>query len=131
MRRRHTRGFFTVDPSAGIASIPYQTLAKSQGILTLILKSSEGETRILGQKIKHVLSLNSADLHVDAEVKPVGRHDNNHANYRDISIMPTSDELLSRERPFLRVADFVEKPELESSRDALYLDNQFRLLRED
>ncbi|KFZ16933.1 hypothetical protein V502_04820, partial [Pseudogymnoascus sp. VKM F-4520 (FW-2644)] len=97
----------------------------------LLLKSPDGETRILAQKIKHSLSLDSRDLHVDAEVKPGGRHDNDHADYRNISIMPTADELLSRERPFIRTADFIDDPSVAPSLKALHVDNQFRLLRED
>jgi hypothetical protein len=115
----------------GKGSSPYLALAKSPDILTPILESPEGGTRILGQKIKHALSLDSSDLHIDAEVKPGGRHDNDHADYREITIMPTTDELLSQERPFLRTADVIQDPSLKSSRHAIHLDNQFRLLRED
>jgi hypothetical protein len=73
----------------------YLALAKSPDILDSLLKSPEGETRLLAQKIKHALSLESPNLHFDAEVKPGGRHDNDHADHRHISIMPTADELLS------------------------------------
>lgn len=112
-------------------SSPYVAVANSSNILDSILKSSDGETRILGQKIKHALPLNPSDLHVDADAKPGGRHDNDCADYREISIMPTADELLSTDRPFFRTADFIEDPDLGSLRSAVHLDNQFRLLRED
>lgn len=112
----------------GKASSPYITVASSPNVLDSILKSPQGETRILGQKIKHALPLDPAELCQDAEVKPGGRHDNDHADYREISIMPTADELLSKDRPFFRAAD---DPELLSSRSATHIDNQFRLLRED
>ncbi len=115
----------------GTTGSPYISLAKSPDILDLILKSPEGETRILGQKIKQVLSLDSHDLHTVAEVKPGGRHDNDHADYKNISLMPTTDELLSREVPFLRTADFIDDPSMVPSLRALHVDNQFRLLRED
>jgi hypothetical protein len=115
----------------GKGSLPYVALANSPTILESILSSPDGQTRILGQKIKHALPLDASELHVDAEAKPGGRHDNDHANYREISIMPTIDELLSKDRPFLRTANFIENPELGSSRSAIHLDNQFRLLRED
>jgi hypothetical protein len=115
----------------GSTSSAYVALAKSPDILDLILKSPDGETRILGQKIKHSLSLDSQDLHTDAEVKPGGRHDNDHADHKNISLMPTADELLSRERPFLRTADFIDDPRMAPSLRALHIDNQFRLLRED
>lgn len=45
--------------------------------------------------------------------------------------MPTGDELLSRDRPFFRTADFLDVPENISYRSVLHIDNQFRLLRED
>lgn len=98
----------------------------------MILTSTDGETRILGEKIKHTLSLNLSNIHFDSEdITPGGRHDNDHADHRKISIMPTTDELLSRERPFLRMADFIDDPKLSESVRALHIDNQFRLLRED
>jgi hypothetical protein len=86
---------------------------------------------ILGQKIKHALPLDASELHNDAEAKPGGRHDNDHTDYRNISIMPTGDELLSKDRPFFRTADFIDDPKTVASRSGLHLDNQFRLLRED
>lgn len=115
----------------GNTSSSYVALARSPDITDLLLKSPDGETRILAQKIKHSLSLDSRDLQIDAEVKPGGRHDNDHADHRNISIMPTTDELLSRERPFIRMADFADDPSVTPTLSALHVDNQFRLLRED
>jgi hypothetical protein len=115
----------------GKASSPYLAVADSSNILDSILKSPDGETRILGQKIKHTLPLDASELHNDAEAKPGGRHDNDHADHREISIMPTADELLSKDRPFFRTAAFIDDPEIVSSRRGIHLDNQFRLLRED
>lgn len=114
----------------GKSSTPYVELASSS-LLDMILKSSDGEIRNLGQKIKHSLPLSDADLHIDAEAKPGGRHNNDHANYRLITIMPTADELLSKDLPFYRPANFIEDPSLASSRRVSHVDNQFRLLRED
>ncbi len=115
----------------GNSSSPYVSFAKSGNILDLILNASDGHTRNLGQKIKHYLPLDPSELHIDAEAKPGGRHDNDFANHRQISIMPTSDELLSRERPFMRTTEYLENPDLAESRQVTHLDNQFRLLRED
>lgn len=115
----------------GKASSPYLAIADSSNILDKILKSPDGETRILGQKIKHALPLDASELYNDAEAKPGGRHDNDHADHRQISIMPTADELLSKDRPFFRAADFIDDPKIVSSRYGIHLDNQFRLLRED
>ena len=115
----------------GKSSSPYLTVARSPNILKAILKSPDGETRILGTKIEHALPLDASDLIHDGEAKPGGRHDNDHADYREISIMPTADELLSKDRPFFRTADFINDTKIVSSRHGVHLDNQFRLLRED
>ena len=115
----------------GETSSSYVTLARSPDIVDLLSKSRDGETRILAEKIKHSLSLDSRDLHIDADVSPGGRHDNDCTDYRRISIMPTTDELLSRERPFIRTADFIDEPTMVPTLKALHIDNQFRLLRED
>jgi len=116
---------------SGKESLPYVALANSPPILNLILDSPDGQTRIMGQKIKQALLFDSSELHIDAEARPGGRHDNDHSNHREISIMPTADELLSKDRPFFRTADFIEQSELEDSRAAIHVDNQFRLLREE
>lgn len=113
------------------SSSSYLKVARSPNILRAILQSPDGETRILGSKIEHALPLDASELHNDAEAKPGGRHDNDHADHRDISIMPTADELLSKNRPFFRTADFINDPKTSSSRHGIHLDNQFRLLRED
>ena len=115
----------------GKASSPYRAVAGSSSILDTILKSPDGDTRILGQNIKHALPLDAAELHNDVEVRPGGRHDNDHGDHRAISIMPTAAELLSKDRPFFRTADFIDDPNVVSSRYCIHLDNQFRLLRED
>lgn len=115
----------------GKASSPYLAVVKSSNILDMLLKSLDGETRILGQKIKHILLLNASQLHNDTAARPGGRHDNDHEDYREVSIMPTADELFSKDRPFFRTTDFISDPELSSSRSSIHLDNQFRLLRED
>lgn len=115
----------------GKASSPYLAVVVSSNVLDLISKSPDGETRNLGQKIKHALPLDTSELHNDAEVRAGGRHDNDHADHRQICIMPTADELLSKDRPFFRRADFIDDPNNVFSRYAIHLDNQFRLLRED
>ena len=115
----------------GKASSPYLAVAESSNILDAILNAPDGETRILGQKIKYALPLDASELHNDAEAKPGGRHDNDYADHREISIMPTADEILSKDRPFFRTAGFIDDPKLKSSRYGIHLDNQFRLLRED
>jgi hypothetical protein len=96
-----------------------------------LLNASSAETRALGYRIVKAVQLRSAPIAPtpDAET-PGGRHDNDFAEFRKIEIFPTSDEFLSKERPFYRVADDVFSSDPEE-RASAHLDNQFRLLRED
>jgi hypothetical protein len=91
-----------------------------------LIKSESLDVRNLGQKIRHVLNSTSGDL-VDG---PGGRHDNDHADFRKIKILPTSDEFASNDSPFYRPADVIETAAIDS-RGLMHVDNQFRLLRED
>ena len=112
-------------------SLEYHDLAQDLTAKELLLSSPHFEVRTMGQKIKHILStLHSADP-LDGECGPGGRHDNDLVDFRQISILPTADELTSVEPPFLLVAEAVEDPDRGSPRLAVHLDNQFRLLRED
>lgn len=58
-----------------------------------------------------------------------GRHDNDFVNFRDIKIIPTTDEFTSAEQPFYRTAAMVASSDIDT-RGSTHLDNQFRLLRE-
>ncbi|KAF2471116.1 P-loop containing nucleoside triphosphate hydrolase protein [Lindgomyces ingoldianus] len=91
-----------------------------------LTESSSLNVRNIGQKIKHVLSTTFTHSSEDG---PGGRHDNDFANFREIKILPTSDEFVSKETPFYRTADAVASADIEA-RGAIHLDNQFRLLRE-
>jgi hypothetical protein len=61
---------------------------------------------------------------------PGGRHDNDHLNLQDISIMPTADELLSDQEDYLPSTDF-RQPHFLNDPVQRYLDTHFRLLRHD
>ena len=112
---------------------PYRTHNDTLTIMRTLLSSSSLPLALIGQRIKHVLetctSVSSTDVHLGRG--PGGRHDNDFDDFRNISILPTADELKSTEYPFLRPADVLDDPETEPTRVALHLDNQFRLLRED
>ncbi|KAI9573105.1 P-loop containing nucleoside triphosphate hydrolase protein [Boletus coccyginus] len=84
----------------------------------------------MGHLIKHILSSTSSVTVYDVLNGPGGRHDNDFADFRDIAILPTTDEILCRKPPFLRTA---YDDELETSETPVkdYLDNTFRMLRED
>jgi hypothetical protein len=61
---------------------------------------------------------------------PGGRHSNDYVDFRQISIVPTVDELSPSQIPFLPRVDRVETFLAEDKQTQL-LDRQFRLLRED
>ncbi|TEA18713.1 NFX1-type zinc finger-containing protein 1 [Colletotrichum sidae] len=97
---------------------------------TPLQETQDHATRDVTYRIKKVLALRSLpcpDKDADAAG---GRHDNDFANFRDISIFPTSDEFYSSVPPYFRRAAEVDATE-HAERPRAHLDNQFRLLRED
>ncbi|KZP13920.1 P-loop containing nucleoside triphosphate hydrolase protein [Athelia psychrophila] len=115
----------------GEAAGPYRDIANQDNILDLILNSPKTETRVIGSAIKHILDTHGTGLAVDADFGPGGRHDNDAVDVRDITILPTADEIVSQQPPFLRPSAMLEDPNTEDTRLASYFDNHFRLLRED
>ncbi|KAI8713538.1 hypothetical protein NCS52_01298500 [Fusarium sp. LHS14.1] len=95
-----------------------------------LLKSQSTEVRKIAYRIEKVLSAFALPNVASEGVSPGGRHDNDHADFRKISIYPTSDELLSTDEPYLqRLADVFDTPK--DTRGPAYRDWLFRLLRED
>ncbi|OHW97711.1 AAA family ATPase [Colletotrichum incanum] len=93
-------------------------------------EAQDHRTRDLTYRIKKVLDLRSSTS-PDKDLEAAGgRHDNDFANFRDISVFPTSDEFYSSTLPFYRRAAEVASVE-HRQRPRVHLDNQFRLLRED
>jgi hypothetical protein len=115
----------------GEKATPYREIAEDPKILDAILASSHFDTRATGQKIKHILATSNSGEAIDSAYAPGGRHDNDFVDFRKITILPTADEISSTEFPFLRTSVYLEDLETEETRQATYLDNQFRLLRED
>ena len=111
----------------------YRTIPEIKTIVDLLLASPSSAIRTSGQKIKHVLDTDSpvATTGYKLGPGPGGRHDNDFVDFRKISILPTTDELGSMERAFIQPSGVLEEPETASDREAIHLDNQFRLLRED
>ena len=109
-----------------------EILEDAQQILTsrLLHDSELHEVRTYGHKIQHVLETRCASMSFDQGSVAGGRHDNDFEDFRQIAIFPTADEFLSSEKPFYRRADTISEAKPEN-RVAMYLDNQFRLLRED
>ncbi|KAM0211241.1 hypothetical protein ACHAPA_006006 [Fusarium lateritium] len=95
-----------------------------------LVASQLPEVRKIAYRIENVIKIFSQPEAVADGVKPGGRHDNDHSDFREISIYPTSDELLSTEPPYLqRLADVFDAPI--DTRSQSYRDWLFRLLRED
>ncbi|KAG1870831.1 P-loop containing nucleoside triphosphate hydrolase protein [Suillus subluteus] len=110
---------------------PYLELAGRPNVLPKLTGSENLEVRLIGEKIKHILSTYGSSAPPPAANGPGGRHDNDFVNFRDIAILPTADEIRSKQLPFLRRSSELEDESGESTRTADYLDNTFRLLRED
>ena len=102
---------------------------KRPGVETVLLRAPSPSTRNLAQKILHIVA-NLKNTTATCSNGPGGRHDNDHSDFRDIAIIPTIDELVCDDQPFLRFASTIDAIEPEDRLAAL-LDNQFRLLRED
>ncbi|RPA83460.1 P-loop containing nucleoside triphosphate hydrolase protein [Ascobolus immersus RN42] len=96
------------------------------------IKSESKDIRTFGQKIKHAVDVlaGNAPGGKEGEPTPGGRHDNDHVDFRAISILPTADELASTEDPFIRRVEYLTTSETEE-RPRIHLDNQFRLNRDD
>ena len=95
------------------------------------LEAEDRDLRTLGYRIAHVLDAKkTATAQDDSGPGPGGRHDNDFANFRNVAILPTDDELMSTETPFYRPADAIDQLPF-AKRPGAHLDNQFRLLRED
>ncbi|KAH7890599.1 P-loop containing nucleoside triphosphate hydrolase protein [Phlebopus sp. FC_14] len=110
---------------------PYRNLATS-GIIDKLLGSLSHEVREMGHRLNHVLSMHAFGSSFTEFDGPGGRHDNDFDNFRDIALLPTTDELLSTRPPFIRSSFFnFEDHDSGETRVEDYLDNTFRLLRED
>jgi hypothetical protein len=111
---------------------PYDRLAKNPLIINSLLDSPRSGVRSIAAKIKHVVNHSGSTPRSELLSGPGGRHDNDHIDFRQISILPTADELeFTSEKAFLRPSSWLEDPATEKNRLAMHLDNQFRLLRED
>ena len=116
---------------AGEKADQYIEIAQDSDITNILANSPYLGTRNIYYEIKHVLDMRNAASSPDGQSPPGGRHDNDFADFRDVAILPTADEIMSTKPPFLRPSAALDDPETEVNRTAIYLDNQFRLLRED
>ncbi|PFH58340.1 hypothetical protein XA68_13854 [Ophiocordyceps unilateralis] len=96
-----------------------------------LMEASSHPVRQVAYRIQKVVDLvaSSAET-IDPDDSPGGRHDNDFADFRQIAIYPTLDEIRSTKEPFLqRLNDVFDGPTESRARD--YRDWLFRLLRQD
>lgn len=122
---------FNLSRLSGSAADPYIELAGSASLLSALTESPDTKTRFLGHKIKHIVDTYRTVATGDSDIHPGGRHDNDFADFRKISILPTADEVASPEPPFLRRSGSIHTPLEPALAVSQCLDDQFRLLRED
>jgi len=112
----------------------YRELARDENIQRMFAGSEDAAVRGLGGRINHVLGTimqpDRVDKMAGAGVGPGGRHNNDFGNFREVRVLPSMEELSCAEPPFLRGWREV-MDEDGSNRATGWLDQQFRLLRED
>lgn len=92
--------------------------------------SQDHRTREMVYRIKKVLALRQSP-NADQDIEAAGgRHDNDFADFREVSIFPTNDEFYSNTVPFYQRSSQIAAIST-MRRPSAHLDNQFRLLRED
>jgi len=110
---------------------PYRPVAQDTTIVDSLAASQNNDIRTIAHKIRHIVSAHSIGVLVTGDYGPGGRHDNDFDDFRKVVILPTADEITSKEQPFYRTSDELDNPATIDTRLGTYLDNQFRLLRED
>lgn len=111
-------------------ALPFYAIGNDVSIQKDLVESVEMTVRVYGQKIIHIMDTIKNPNQFGDGPGPGGRHDNDFLDIRKIAILPTSDELESKESPYLRRATEIDDCP-KHRRLAMHIDNQFRLLRED
>lgn len=113
----------------GKSPIDVNSLARDITEKKVFTNAEDRSLRTIGYRLANVLQTRNTVKRAD-EDGPGGRHDNDHADFRKVAILPTDDELMSADQAFYRAADVVFQQPFEQ-RSGAHLENQFRLLRED
>lgn len=122
-----------LSPATELASeLDVLTAARDLVISRQLHDSEAADVRNFAYKLELDLQDNTSGAFItDGSVnRPGGRHDNDFADFRKISIFPSTDELLSTETPYILPLDHVLQSDPQQ-RVASHIANQFRLLRED
>ena len=135
MERSFSWLFFQLVVSPPETAEKYRHAASDTSVIQTLLHSPDTETRSNARKINHIVSLYPDDeaVPMDWLESPGWRHNNDPLSYREISILPTPDEINSTERPCFKTVDEIDDLGLTHPIKAFeaHVDNQFRLLRED
>ncbi|KAG7098433.1 hypothetical protein E1B28_000385 [Marasmius oreades] len=102
-----------------------------EDIITMLKNSPYSTVRDLVGRVSSILAGVDAVASVRNVLSAGGRHDNDFADFRKIEILPTAGEVRCTEQPFLLPKSCLDDPETKDKRLGIYLDNEFRLLRED
>ncbi|KAF7330535.1 NFX1-type zinc finger-containing protein 1 [Mycena venus] len=98
--------------TASELSNPYLDLARDSTIVDRILASQNPDINALGQQITHFLELRTTGgTDFQGDLLPGGRHDNDFEDFREITILPTADEISCTKPSFLRSSSELEDPE--------------------
>lgn len=117
---------------AEVVSQPYRHVCQDGIVMGRLLASKSLDCRLLAAKIQKMLRSHFVGSPTySSSSSPGGRHDNDHEDFRNIAILPTPDELASKELPFLRQSNWFSDDALAGCREAVYLCNYFRLGRQD
>ena len=115
----------------GDEAASYRPVAQDTTVIDSLAASQNNGIRTIAHKIRHIVSAHTIGALVTGGYGPGGRHDNDFEDFRRIAILPTADEITSQEQPFYRASDELDDPATIDTRLGAYLDNHFRLLRED
>jgi hypothetical protein len=107
----------------------FHVVGRDTRVLDRLLTSPQLDVRTRAHRIRHIVSTDKSPTGPEIG-GPGGRHDNDFADIHNIAILPTADELASKD-PFLRRATEVYENKACACDLSLHTDNQFRLLRED
>ncbi|KAI4725972.1 P-loop containing nucleoside triphosphate hydrolase protein [Aureobasidium sp. EXF-10728] len=111
---------------------PYDLMiAKDPLVQRVLADSSYGDTRHLGQRIQRVYALHQTANSRRNQNAFEPQHNNDFQNFKDIGIFPTTQEVVSDNKPRIwRAAEVFEQPD-PTRRLYVYLANLFRLYRQD
>ncbi|KAG1880008.1 AAA domain-containing protein [Suillus subluteus] len=99
----------------------YRDFAKKPSTLRRLLDSSQQTVKDIGYRIQHILSTLESGTPVAAVSRPGGRRDDDFNDFKEISILPTADEILCQQPPFIRPSSVLEDPDGEATRIVDYL----------